>query len=294
MEIDFLVQVILPVSLFIIMLGMGMALKPADFKLVLSNPKAVSLGIFAQMVMLPLLAYLIVLAFDLKGAMAMGLMILALCPGGTTSNMYTYLAKGDIALSVTLTSVVSLLAPLTVPVMIAALMGIIMTDEQVIELPVLKTVIQLLVITVVPIGIGMVINHYKPSFSAKAETPVKVFSMVFLMLVVMGVVMKNSENMLGYFAQIGLAALVLNLSCLLMGYGLSMLAKLNEAQSKAISIEVGFQNGTLAMMIALTLLNNVDMAIAATCYSIIMFMTGALFAKLLSRKDIIPMEAEVN
>ncbi|MEH6345609.1 MAG: bile acid:sodium symporter family protein [Bermanella sp.] len=294
METDFLIQVILPASLFIIMLGMGMALKLADFKLVLSNPKAVSLGIFAQMVMLPLLAYLIVLAFDLKGAMAMGLMILALCPGGTTSNMYTYLAKGDIALSVTLTSVVSLLAPLTVPVMIAALMGIIMGDGQVIELPVLKTVIQLLVITVVPIGIGMVINHYKPNFSAKAETPVKIFSMGFLMLVVTGVVMKNSEHMAGYFAHVGLAALVLNLCCLLMGYGLATLAKLNEAQSKAISIEVGFQNGTLAMMIALTLLNNDEMAIAATCYSIIMFMTGALFAKLLSRKNIIPMGVEAN
>jgi len=294
METDFLVKVILPAALFVIMLGMGMALKPADFKLVLSHPKAVSLGVFAQMIMLPLVAYLIVIAFDLKGAMAMGLMILALCPGGTTSNLYTYLAKGDIALSVTLTSVVSLLAPLTVPVMIAALMGIIMGEGQVIELPVLKTVIQLLVITVVPIGIGMVINHYKTGFSAKAETPVKVFSMVFLMLVVTGVVMKNSENMGGYFAQVGLAALVLNLCCLLMGYGLARLAKLNEAQSKAISIEVGFQNGTLAMMIALTLLNNDEMAIAATCYSIIMFMTGAMFAKLLSRKFTTPMPAEAG
>ncbi len=294
MKADLLIQVILPASLFIIMLGMGLALKPVDFKLVLSHPKAVSLGVFAQMVMLPFVAYGIVLAFDLSGAMAMGLMILALCPGGTTSNLYTYLAKGDIALSVTLTSVVSLLAPLTVPVMIAAFMGVIMGEGQVIELPVLKTVIQLLVITVVPICMGMVINHYKPVFSARAETPVKIFSMAFLLLIVVGIVMKNSENMVGYFAEVGLAALVLNLSCLLMGYGLSKLAMLNEAQSKAISIEVGFQNGTLAIMISLTLLHNNDMAIAATCYSIIMFMTGALFSKLLSRKDMAPMGAEVN
>lgn len=289
---ELLIQVILPAALFIIMLGMGLALKPVDFKLVFSHPKAVSLGIFAQMVMLPFVAYGVVLAFNLDGAMAMGLMILALCPGGTTSNLYTYLAKGDIALSVTLTSVVSLLAPLTVPVMIAFFMKIIMAEGQVIELPVLKTTIQLLVITVVPICIGMVINHYKSGFSAKAETPVKVFSMAFLLLIVAGIVIKNSENMTGYFAQVGLAALVLNLCCLLMGYGLAKLAQLNDAQSKAISIEVGFQNGTLAIMIALTLLHNNDMAIAATCYSIIMFMTGALFAKLLSRKFIAQLEAE--
>jgi bile acid:Na+ symporter, BASS family len=284
MKSDILIQVILPASLFIIMLGMGLSLKLADFKLVLAQPKAVVLGLFAQIVMLPLVAYLVVLAFGLHGAMAMGLMILALCPGGTTSNLYTYLAKGDVALSVTLTSVVSLIAPITVPIMIAVLMGIIMGDGQSIELPLLKTVVQLLIITVIPIGIGMTINHFKPTFSAKVESSVKVFSMAVLLLIVMGIVLKNIDNMGSYFAEVGLAALVLNLCCLCMAYALAKLARLNDAQSRAISIEVGFQNGTLAIMIALTLLHNNDMAIAATCYSIIMFATGALFAKLLSRR----------
>ncbi len=285
MEADLVIQVVLPAALFIIMLGMGLSLKPVDFKLVASKPKAVLLGTLAQMLMLPLLAYIIVLALDLHGALAMGVLILALCPGGTTSNLFTYLAKGDTALSVTLTSVVSLLAPITVPFMIVFFMGLVMGDGQQIELPILKTILQLVVITIIPIGIGMLINHYKPNFSARAENPVKIFSVAFLLIIVVGIVAKNINHMADYFSQAGIASLLLNISCMVFGYGLAKLAKLNEAQSKAISIEVGFQNGTLAIVIALTLLENTQMAIAATCYSLIMFATGAVFAWVLNRKS---------
>ncbi len=285
MEADLLIKVILPASLFVIMLGMGLALKPVDFKMVLVRPKAVALGVFAQMVMLPLMAYLIVTALGLSGAVAVGVMILALCPGGTTSNLYTYLAKGDIALSVTLTSVVSLLAPFTVPVMIVLFMGLLMGDGQQVELPVIKTIIQLIVITILPISIGMFIHHKKPEFSAKAEQPVKIFSVLFLLFIVVLIVVQNIDQMGAYFAQAGLAALVLNVACLSVGYGIAKLAKLNEAQSKAIAIEVGFQNGTLAIVIALSLLQNTEMSIAATCYSLIMFVSGAVFAWMLNRKN---------
>ncbi|OUR60622.1 bile acid:sodium symporter [Bermanella sp. 47_1433_sub80_T6] len=292
MEADLLIKVILPASLFVIMLGMGLALKPLDFKMVMVRPKAVALGVFAQMVILPLMAYLIVTAFGLSGAVAVGVMILALCPGGTTSNLYTYLAKGDIALSVTLTSVVSLLAPFTVPVMIVLFMGLLMGDGQQVELPVIKTIIQLIVITILPISIGMFIHHKKPEFSAKAEQPVKIFSVLFLLFIVILIVVQNIDQMGSYFAQAGLAALVLNIACLSVGYGIAKLARLNEAQSKAIAIEVGFQNGTLAIVIALSLLQNTEMSIAATCYSLIMFVTGAVFAWLLNRKNGNPVSAQ--
>ncbi|MEY8204111.1 MAG: bile acid:sodium symporter family protein [Bermanella sp.] len=284
MEANLLIKVILPASLFIIMLGMGLALKPNDFKMVLVRPKAVALGVFAQMFMLPLIAYMIVIAFGMTGAVAVGVMILALCPGGSTSNLYTYLAKGDIALSVTLTSVVSLLAPFTVPFMIVVFMGLLMGEGHQIELPLMKTIIQLIVITIVPISIGMFVHHLKPGFSAKAEKPVKIFSMLFLLFIVVLIILKNIDKMAGYFSQVGLATIVLNIACLAMGYGISKLAKLNEAQSKAVAIEVGFQNGTLAIVIALTLLHNTEMAIAATCYSIVMFIIGAIFAWGMSHK----------
>lgn len=282
MEAGILVKVVLPLSLFIIMLGMGLALKPIDFKMVMVRPKAVALGLIAQMVMLPILAYGIVLAFGMTGAVAVGVMILALCPGGTTSNLYTYLAKGDIALSVTLTSLVSLIAPFTVPLMIVLFMSLLMGQEEYIQLPVMQTILQLVGITIIPICIGMFINHKKPEWSKKADKPVKLFSILFLFFIVILITVQNVHNMEEYFAKAGIAAIILNIASMILGYVLAKVAKLNESQSKAIGIEVGFQNGTLAIVIALTLLENTEMAIAATCYSLSMFVTGAVFALLLS------------
>ena len=138
----------------------------------------------------------------------------------------------------------------------------------------------------------MVIRHYKPEISQKAEKPVKIFSMVFLFLIVAGIVAKNISQMGEVFAAAGLATLILNVACMTMGYLIAKAAQLNEAQSKAIGIEVGFQNGTLAILIALTLLQNTEMAIAATCYSLIMFATGAGFAWLLSKKTQVPVEVD--
>ena len=285
MQADTLTTVVLPISLFIIMLGMGLALKPVDFKMVILKPKAVILGLIAQMLILPMLAYAIVLLFGMTGALAVGMMILALCPGGSTSNLYTYLAKGDIALSVTLTSIVSVVAPFTVPLLIVMFMDMFMGQEGHIHLPVIQTIIQLVAITIVPITLGMIIHHFKPVISEKAELPVKIFSMAFLFLIVISIIVKNLEQMGSYIAQAGLATLILNLVCMFVGYGAAKLANLNEAQSKAIGIEVGFQNGTLAIVIALTMLKSEEMAIAASTYSIVMFVTGALFAWALNRKS---------
>jgi len=292
MKADLLTLVVLPASLFIIMLGMGLSLKLIDFKMVLVKPKAVLLGVITQMLVLPLLAYAVVLMFGMTGALAVGMMILALCPGGTTSNLFTYFAKGDVALSVTLTSIVSVVAPFTVPLMLVMFMELLMGQEEYIQLPVLKTIIQLLVITVVPISIGMVINHFKPELSKKAEAPTKWFSSIFLLLIVIGIIIKNIDNMANYFLQAGVASIVLNVACMLMGYLVAKAGQLNEAQSKAIGIEVGFQNGTLAIMIALSLLQNTEMAIAATCYSITMFITGTVFAWVLNRKTQVNVETD--
>lgn len=291
MKADLLTQVILPASLFIIMMGMGLSLKLKDFAMVMTRPKAIAIGLVAQMILLPLLAYVLVLLFQLEPVLGIGLIILALCPGGTTSNLYTYLAKGDVALSVSLTAVVSLIAPFTVPFVLLLFMNQLMGEGQAIELPVLKTIVQLIAITIVPIVLGMVIHRFAPVFAEKAEKPVKIFSVVFLFLIIAGILLKNKATMPGYFADVGLVALVLNLSCMTLGYFLAKWAQLNEAQSKAIGIEVGFQNGTTALLIALTLLGNSAMAAAPTVYSLIMFFTGGIFAYLLNRKSRVPVEA---
>ncbi|MEE4244609.1 MAG: bile acid:sodium symporter family protein [Kangiellaceae bacterium] len=285
MEASVLSTVVLPLALFIIMLGMGMSLTPKDFNEVLLHPKAVSLGIITQMIMLPLFAYAIALMFGMTGALAVGLMILALCPGGTTSNLYTYLAKGDIALSITLTSIVSLIAPFTVPLLIVLSMDIFIGESTEVTLPVIDTIVQLIAITIVPISIGMVIRKFKPVIADKSDKPVKIFSVVFLALVVTGLVLQNIKQMAGYFLQAGLAALVLNVVCMAAGFWIARFLRLNRGQSIAIGIEVGFQNGTLAIVIALSLIKNTEMAIAATVYSLIMFATGAIFAWLLNYKS---------
>lgn len=284
MEASVLTAVVLPLSLFIIMLGMGMSLQLRDFNEVLVHPKAVIIGLLMQMVMLPLLAVLTNLFFGLTGALAVGLMILALCPGGTTSNLYTYLAKGDVALSVSLTSIVSLIAPFTVPVFIVLSMNLYMGESTEFTLPIVDTIVQLIAITIVPIALGMTVNRYKPALAARSEKPVKIFSMVFLALIVAGVIAQNIEHLTDYFVQAGLAALTLNVLCLIAGYWLARGLKLNQKQGRAIGIEVGFQNGTLAIVIALSLIQNSEMAIASTVYSLIMFATGAIFVWLVNRQ----------
>ena len=277
MEASILTSVVLPLALFIIMFGMGMSLAPKDFNEVFLHPKAAFIGIIAQMVMLPLLAFAILKLYGFTGPLAVGLMILALCPGGTTSNLYTYLAKGDVALSVTLTSVVSLIAPFTVPVLIVFFMNLLMGEASEFELPIVSTIIQLVAITILPISLGMLVNKFKPVFAQRAEKPMKIFSVVFLFIIVAGIIANNSEHMVSYFMQTGAAVLTLNIACLIMGYLIARGLKLNIAQGKAIAIEVGLQNGTLAIVIALTLIENTEMAIASTMYSLLMFVTGAVF-----------------
>ena len=283
MEASVLTSVVLPLALFIIMFGMGMSLLPKDFNAIFIEPKAVVIGIVAQMIMLPLLAFIVLKLFGVTGPLAVGMMILALCPGGTTSNLYTYLAKGDVALSVTLTSVVSLIAPFTVPLLIAFFMTLLMGETSEFELPIMDTVIQLVAITLLPISLGMIVNHFKPTFAERAEKPMKIFSIVFLFIIIAGIIAGNLDHMGRYFVQSGAAVITLNVLCLVLGYSIARLLALNVAQGKAIAIEVGFQNGTLALVIALSLIGNAEMAIAATIYSITMFVTGAAFVWMVNR-----------
>lgn len=283
MQIDIISQIVLPISLFIIMLGMGLNLTINDFKQVLKQPKALSIGLAAQLILLPAVAVMIIWLFQLSAELAVGMIIIALCPGGTTSNMFSYLAKGDTALSISLTAAVSLITPFTIPVVTVVAMGYFLEQGSVFSLPILKTIIQLFLITIVPVGLGMLIFKRFPLFARKAEKPVKIFSIVFLLLIIAAITVTNKTEMLNYFAQTGLATLMLNTSTLLLGYWLAKAAKLENKQAIAIGIEVGIQNGTLALLIAGTLIGSSIMTIPAITYSLTMFVTGAGFAWLVSQ-----------
>jgi len=281
MQTGILVSVILPLSLFFIMLGMGMSLLPNDFKRIVTQPKAAIVGISAQMLLLPLLSLLVITIFEMDPLLAVGLMILSFCPGGTTSNMMTLLVKGDVALSISLTAVVSLIAPFTLPVLANISMTHILGEGSEFVLPIKETVLTLVAITVVPVGLGMLLRKWKPAFCDKMENTVKILSVAFLFLIIAGIIKNNSENILSYFQQVGLAALTLNVLAMLVGLGLALALKLSREQSVTISYEVGMQNGTTAMLVTSTILHNDVMTIAPAMYSLLMFVVGGLFGVVL-------------
>jgi BASS family bile acid:Na+ symporter len=271
------------------MLGMGLALQLGDFKRVSKEPKAFFVGIFAQMVFLPAIGFAIATALSLPPMLAVGLMILALCPGGTTSNLYTYLARGDLALSISLTAVASLVAPFTIPIVGAFAIQYFMDDSMAVTLPIGKTIIQLLAITVIPVSIGMLIRAKASGFAARAERPVRIVSAFFLLGVVALVIAGSWSDLGTFFAQAGLAALLLNVSTMACGFGLAKLAKLNKPQSVTIGLEVGLQNGTTALLVTTLMWAERSganpMAIPPAVYSLIMFATGALFVFLVAPRD---------
>ncbi|EAZ80404.1 bile acid:sodium symporter family protein [Algoriphagus machipongonensis] len=270
-------QVFLPLSLAIIMLGMGMTLVPSDFTRILKNPKSILIGLTNQLIFLPIIGFLLALAFNLNPVMAVGLMILATCPGGATSNLITQVCKGNIALSVTLTATASVLCVVTIPFILSYVLEYFGTDTNTtIELPIVDTILQILVITIIPISIGMLIRKFKSNFAIRMEKPMRIASTVIFILVFLAVVAANF-NMIGpAMKEVGLATLLLNILTMGMGYLTARLFKLDLKSAISITVESGIQNGTLAFVIATSILNNVEMGIPTGAYSIWMFITGGI------------------
>ena len=287
MESNFLTAVFLPLALFIIMLGMGLGLTLDDFKRVLVEPKAVIIGLIAQLIMLPVVGFFLASIFPLDPELAVGLMILTACPGGSTSNMVTYLVKGNIALSITLTAISSLITVFTIPLVVNFSMANFMGQEVAIRLPFVKTVVQIAVITLIPITISMLLHRYMPKFAMTVEKGVKWLSLFFLGLIIVGLLLKERDNVASFFLQVGGVTLTLNILTMALGYGLTTWSNLDKASSKSITLEVGIQNGTLAIAIASapTLLNMPTMAIPAAIYSLTMFATSAIFGWLLKKQS---------
>ena len=280
MESNFLTTVFLPLALFIIMLGMGLGLKLDDFKRIFITPKAVIIGLIAQLIMLPVVGFILAIAFSLPPELAVGLMILSACPGGPTSNMVTYIARGNVALSITLTAISSLITVFTIPLVVNQAMQFFMGKAIALQLPFLKTVIQIAVITLIPVTLGMLLHYYAPKFATNVEKWVKWISLFFLALIIVGLLAKERANVLTFFLQVGWVTLALNVSTMILGYAIATITKLDKFSARAITFEVGIQNGTLAIAIAsgATFLNNPTMAIPAAIYSLLMFGTGGAFA----------------
>ena len=278
---------LLPLALAIIMFGLGLSLKITDFKRIFLYPKAIIIGSFTQLILLPVLGFTIA-ALLLKSSpeLAIGLIILAMCPGGPTSNLLTHLANGDTALCISLTAISSIVKIFTIPIMVNIAIMHYMGVTSEFHLDVLSSIFKIVTITIVPAAIGMLVKAWAPGFAQRAQKPVKIMSAIFLVLVILAAIYQERGTIIQSMVLAGPAALLLNISGMLLGYYIPRFFNLPLAQQITISIETSIQHGTLAIAIASSplMLGNATMAIPAVVYSLIMFITAGLFISFINRK----------
>ncbi len=266
----------LPIALAIIMLGLGLHLRVDDFRRIWREPRAMLIGLGCQVILLPALCFGLVKAFAMPPELAVGMMLLAASPGGTTANLYSHLFKGDVALNISLTAINSVLAIVSIPIIVNLALELFMGQQQYVPLQFRKT-LEVIVLILAPVAIGMLINAKFPAVSRKMDKPVKIASALILLVLILAILLRERAHMADYFRQAGLAALIFNLASLFIGYYVGRLTRLGEGQSRAIAFEIGIHNGTLAIYLALAVLNNSAMSVPAAIYSLIMFFTAAGF-----------------
>ena len=281
----FIGQIFLPISLAIIMFGMGLSLVKDDFVRLFAYPKAVLVGLCNQLFFLPLIGFVIVLLFDLNPSMAIGMMILSVCPGGPTSNLITQVSRGNIGLSVTLTALASLITVFTIPILLSKAITYFTGDiDVVIQLPILETMLRILMITIIPISIGMIIRKRREAFALSMEKPMRTASTVLFVIIFLIIIIANKDNLTQAMKEVGLPTLLLNLSTMGLGFVSAKLFGITGKSQISITIESGIQNGTLAFVIATTILNNFEMGLPTGAYSIWMFLTGGFLMWRLGNK----------
>ena len=280
-------QIFLPISLAIIMFGMGLSLVTDDFVRLFAYPKAILVGLCNQLLFLPLIGFAIIVLFDLNPTMAIGVMILSLCPGGPTSNLISQVSRGNIGLSVTLTALASLITVFTIPILLSKAIAYFTGDtDVVIQLPILETMLQILVITVIPISIGMMIRKRREAFALSMEKPMRTASTVLFVIIFLIIIIANKDNLTQAMKEVGLPTLLLNLSTMGLGFVSAKLFGITGKSQISITIESGIQNGTLAFVIATTILNNFEMGLPTGAYSIWMFITGGFLMWRLGNKEV--------
>ncbi|MBD2196812.1 MULTISPECIES: bile acid:sodium symporter family protein [Calothrix] len=295
MQASFFTAVALPVALAIIMLGMGLSLVPEDFQRVKKYPKAVLIGLISQLIFLPVIGFLIATLVPMQPTIAMGLMVIALCPGGVSSNVITFLAKGDVALSVTLTAFSSVITVFTIPILGNLAYQHFIGKTAAIALPIGATILQVFLMTLLPIGLGMTVRQIFPEIARRLEKVTNRLAVGFLALIILILIIREWSNLPGFIMQVGVGVVLLNTIGMIVGYYISKLFNLNSAQQICIAIEVGIQNGTLAIAITAGLLNNPDMAIPAAIYSLFMNITGLIainYGRKLAVTSVVPEPVE--
>ena len=270
-------DVILPLALAFIMFVLGLGLTGADFLRVIKQPRDFFIGAISQVILLPIIAFVLVKIWPIAPELAIGVMIIAAAPGGVTSNILTSFARGDVALSISLTAIISLLSVITVPFII--LTSIILIENSDLELNISLTsmAINMFLIVTVPVIIGMIFRKFALNVALKFESIAKKISILLFVLVLLGAIAAERENVISYFAQAGLITLALNVIMMIAAYFVAQLLASGTKQKKCITIECGLQNGTLAIFVATSIFGGGIYVIPAATYSLIMFATSLIF-----------------
>jgi BASS family bile acid:Na+ symporter len=272
----------LPLALAIIMFGLGLDLTITDFKRVARAPKAVAVALACQIVLMPAICFGLVVLFDLPALLGIGMMLLAASPGGTTANLYSHLFRGDVALNITLTAINTVIAVVTLPLITG--LAIAWYDRQDdVSMPLVE-IVKVFALILVPVGIGMLVNDRAPDFARRMDKPVRIGSAVILAILVVGILLDQLENVGDYLADVGLIAALFCAASLVVGYVVPKAFGVTGPQAIASSMEIGVHNGTLAIFVAVEVLDEVEISVPAAVYSIIMFVFAALWGMWVSRR----------
>ena len=280
-----IVTKIAPIALALIMLGLGLGLTIKDFKRVLTTPKDFLVGIICQLILLPIIAYLIILVLRLPIEIALGLMIIASAPGGVTSNVLTKFANGDVALSISLTAVGSLISIISVPFIVFTSADLLNVTEMSKEITMTGIAIKMALVVTVPVIFGMIIRSFADNFiSSNLKMINKITGLLFI-IVFIAVWVEERDNIFSYLAQAGTAVLALNIIMMILAFYIAKFFASGIPQKKCISLECGLQNGTLAVFVATQIFDNVAYVVPTAAYALIMYITGFIFIYLLRDKN---------
>ena len=282
-HMNIVTDVILPLALAFIMFVLGLGLTGSDFLRVVKQPRDFFVGAFSQIILLPIIAFILVKIWPIAPELAIGVMIIAAAPGGVTSNLLTSLAKGDVALSISLTAIISLLCVITIPFIVLTSVGLLSDSSITQDISLFSMSRDMFLIVTVPVILGILIRRFASGAALKFEPIAKKISIVLFVLVLLGAIAAERENVISYFAQAGLITFVLNVVMMIVAYCVAKLLASGMKQKKCITIECGLQNGTLAIFVATSIFGGGMYVIPAATYSLIMFATSLIFVYLVRK-----------
>ena len=280
-----IVTKIAPIALALIMLGLGLGLTGKDFLRVIQNPRDFFVGLICQLILLPVVAYILILIFNTSAELALGVMIIAAAPGGVTSNVLTKFAKGDVALSISLTAVISLVSIISVPFIIFTSAGLIGITNISSEITMTGIALKMALVVTIPVLTGMIIRKFAENFVSSNIALIEKITSGLFAIVLLSIFIEERENIFSYLAQAGTIILVLNVSMMILAYYIAKTFASGLEQRKCIALEVGLQNGTLAVFVATSIFDDVAYLVPTAAYALLMYITGFIFIYFLRKQN---------